>query len=343
MPHMSVNKATSPPVETQTRASTETLVVPTGLKKMTSTYQLDATAVAFQPASLRTRPSTQPKFPRARPSKWNVQCRWTFERVGDCRYGLNCHWGHEGDEYLDEPGVKHTFKVNVSNGEVNGQTRYDQTHYDQTHYDQTHYYQIDRDQTHYDQVVLYNPSEYSAYSTSPGYPVQQNSDYGVHQYVNGPMPNFSWVGDATNVDGWLGAQDVGDHPVYEYIDIQAQNPAGLYGGAPVYNPDSICGNSHTEDQSENLVGTSTGFLKKKKKNSKRNKKAAAKLTGDKMGEAVTNGIALTEGQLQSIPTQEMRFETEGEKQLQGPHVEDTEIGRGLARIPVLGVDVEISI
>lgn len=330
MPQMSVDKTTIPPAETHTQASTENVIgaAPTSLKKMGSTHQFDATVAAFQPA-LQTHHYTQQKFPRIRPSKWNVQCRWTFERVGDCRYGLNCHWGHEGDEYLDEPGVKHTFKANMSNREANEHNKILCGKIRQDH----QYYQNDRDYTHYDQVVLYDPGEYSAYSTS-GYPAKTNCDFGDHQYVNGPMPNFSWVGDATNVDGWLGSQD---HHVYEYVDSQPQISASLYGGAPVYDPESVYGNAHMEDQSENQAEASTGPTKKKKKCSKKAKKATAKLTEGNMEKLGADGIA-AERQFQSVVAD---FEIEGgqiEKQLQDLHVNDT----NFESTKVLAMDVEIA-
>lgn len=324
MSQVSINKVTSPPVGTGPTI--------TSLKKMGSTYQFDATAAAFQPASLKIHPSNQPNFPRARPSKWRVQCRWTLERVDDCRYGRDCHWGHEGDEYLDEPGVKHTFK-----SEVNDQAQDNQTCYGQTHQDQTHYFQIDHDQTHYDQAAFYNPGEYSAYSTS-GYPVQQNSNYGNHQYVNGSMPDFSWVGGAANVDGCL---DVSNYPVFEYADTQTQNPAGFYGGASVFDPENIYGNSHTENQSENQVGTSTGPIKKKKKHNKKFKKAAAKPIGDMIERAGVDEMALTEGQLQNVPARGAHFEMDGgqiEKQLQDLQIKDAEPGRNLEKTTVSAMD-----
>lgn len=189
-------------------------------------------------------------------------------------------------------------------------------------YDQVHqghqYYQIDCDQTLYDQVVICDPGEYSAYSTS-GHPVKPSCDYGVHPYVNGPMPNFSWVGDATNVDGWLGGQDMNDHRVYEYISSEAQTPASLYGGAPVYDPGSGYGYLGKEDQSESQVGGPSGPVKKKKCGKKAKR---AKFTEGKMEKVGVDGIALNEGQLQSIPTC-----MEGgqiEKQIQGLQIEDGE-------------------
>lgn len=108
-----------------------------------------------------------------------------------------------------------------------------------------------------------------------------------------------------------------NHPVYEYVSSEAQTPASLYGGAPPYDPDSRYGYLGKEDQSESQVGVSAGPVKKKC--GKKAKRAAAKLTEEKIG---ADGIALNGGQLQSITTC-----MEGgqiEKQLQGLHIEDGE-------------------
>ncbi|KAL0632616.1 hypothetical protein Q9L58_008506 [Maublancomyces gigas] len=302
---MSTNKVTSPPVETGSAL--------TSLKKMGSTYQFDATAAAFQPASLKIHPSNQPNFPRIRPTRWRVQCKWTLACVDNCRYGRKCLWGHEGDEYLDEPGVKHTFKS-----------------------------EIDHDQTRYDQVAFYNPGEYSTYSTS-GYSVQQNSNYGIHQYVNGSMPDFSWVDGAANVDGCL---DMKNYPVFEYADTQVQDPAGFYGDTSVFDPENIYGDGHTESQSGNQVGTSTGSIKKKKKHNKKFKKAAAKPIGDMIERAGMDGMALTKEQLQNVQARGAHFEMDGgqiEKQLQDLQIKDAGFGKSLEKTAVSATDDKTAI
>lgn len=114
---------------------------------------------------------------------------------------------------------------------------------------------------------------------------------------------------------------MGNHRVYEYVSSQAQNPASLYGGAPVYDPDSRYGYLGKENQSESQVGASVGPVKKKKCG-KKAKRAAAKFTEGKMEKVGADGVALNEGQLQSIPTY-----MEGEQiggQLRGLHIEDGE-------------------
>lgn len=160
------------------------------------------------------------------------------------------------------------------------------------------------------------------------------------------MPNFSWVGDATNVDGWLGGQSFNNHAVYEYVDIQAQSPAGLYGGAPVYDPDSLYGNVHTDDQSESQADTSIGPMKKKKKHGRKTKKATSKLTEDKTEKAGTHEMTFVDGQLQNGLAREAQFEMEGgqiEKQLQDLHIKDAKFGRNLVSTTVSVMDVKTAI
>lgn len=293
---MSTNKAPSPPdiAHAETAPETATKPAPTGPKKMASNYQLNATAAEFQPASLR-----------ARPSKWRVQCKWTFENVENCRYGPMCHWGHEGDEYFDTPGVKHTFKGIVPREDVHYEEANDQVHYDHVHHENFQH----------DQVVQYDPSEFSAYSTSSSHPTQQNPNYGFHQYISNYMPNFSWVGGATNVDGWLGAQDMNNHPVYEYIDSQVQNSAILHGSAPVYNSADVYGNPHPQGQPEN-TSTSGGSTKKYKK-----KKNITKYCEDKKKEEDALAVGQIEGLSQDSHTENVGHEKESEPQFQSPRGE----------------------
>ncbi|KAL7270035.1 hypothetical protein RUND412_007269 [Rhizina undulata] len=51
---------------------------------------------------------------RPRPKLWNTQCKYTYPPLGaevnDCWYGGLCLFGHEGDEYIDEPGVQQHFE-----------------------------------------------------------------------------------------------------------------------------------------------------------------------------------------------------------------------------------------
>ncbi|KAI5845670.1 hypothetical protein DFP73DRAFT_624420 [Morchella snyderi] len=136
--------------------------------KKSSFHQLDATAPVFQPS--------MPAAARARPAKWNIQCRWTFNNVNDCRYGSTCNWGHEGDEYIDEPGVKHSFANSSGQSEEASQ------------------------------IPKQNSSSYSVHSKSPLEAVlEQQSDDGSQKY-NDSLPDFSWVGGATNVNTWVGNQ-----------------------------------------------------------------------------------------------------------------------------------------
>jgi hypothetical protein len=140
--------------------------------KKSSFHQLDATAPVFQPS--------MPAAARVRPAKWNIQCRWTFSHVNDCRYGSTCNWGHEGDEYIDEPGVKHSFAN--SSGQASEEAS---------------------------QTPKQHSSSYSVRSKSPFEAIsKQQSDDGSQKYEDS-LPDFSWVGGATNVNSWIGNQGNG--------------------------------------------------------------------------------------------------------------------------------------
>lgn len=140
--------------------------------KKSSFHQLDATAPVFQPS--------MPAVARVRPAKWNIQCRWTFSHVNDCRYGSTCNWGHEGDEYIDEPGVKHSFAN--SSGQASEEAC---------------------------QPPNQNSGNYSVRSKSPFKNLsKQQSDGGSQKYEDN-LPDFSWVGGATNVNSWIGNQGNG--------------------------------------------------------------------------------------------------------------------------------------
>ncbi|KAH8148831.1 uncharacterized protein LAJ45_07174 [Morchella importuna] len=142
-----------------------------GEHKKSSFHQLDATAPVFQPS--------MPAAARVRPAKWNIQCRWTFNHVNDCRYGSTCNWGHEGDEYIDEPGIKHSFAN--SSGQASEEAS---------------------------QPPKQNNSSYSVHSRSPFKALsKQQSDDGSQKYED--SPDFSWVGGATNVNSWIGNQGNG--------------------------------------------------------------------------------------------------------------------------------------
>jgi hypothetical protein len=63
---------------------------------------------------------------RALPKHWMTQCRWTMppmdngRGVDNCRFGIDCHFGHPGEEYFEYPGVKQRFRDAVNMTIVGG-------------------------------------------------------------------------------------------------------------------------------------------------------------------------------------------------------------------------------
>lgn len=208
-------------------------------------------------------------------------------RVEDCRYGHTCHWGHEGDEYLDMPGVKHTFTNHSMGGGNLGDSQHDQVQHNQ---------------------MQYGHSEYSVYSASSGYAAQQNPNYGVQQYNDGRMPDFSWVGGATNVSGWLGSQDKNN---LAYGDSQIYEPENFYDQANLYT------NAQIQDVSEIQPDAHVGS-RKRKNYTKKKSKIGPKYWENNLKQEISMDEAVMTGgpnceQLQDLPVADADYESRVEQ------------------------------